>query len=66
MASIDDVQDIAPRVQFVATGGQTVFAYPFPIFVDANLVVDIDGVVKVLTTDYTVSGAGAELGGNVT
>lgn len=66
MASIDDVQDISPRVQYTAIAAQTVFAYPFPIFVDADIVVDVDGVTKVLTTDYTVSGAGNETGGNVT
>ncbi len=66
MASIDDVQDITPRVQYTALAAQTVFAYPFPIFVDADIVVDVDGVLQVLTTDYTVSGAGNETGGNVT
>lgn len=66
MASIDDVLDISPRVQYTAGAAQTIFAYPFPIFVNADLVVDVDGVLQVLTTDYTVSGAGAETGGNVT
>ena len=66
MASIDKVQDVTPRVQFTALASQTIFAYPFPIFVDADIVVDVDGVLKVLTTDYTVSGAGADTGGNVT
>lgn len=61
--SIDNVQDIDPRVQYTASAGQTVFPYPFPIFDDADLVVDIDGAI---TTDYTVSGAGDDNGGSVT
>lgn len=64
--SIDNVQDITPRIQYVATGGQTIFPYPFPIFDDGDLVVDIDGTVSVITADYTVSGAGDDNGGNVT
>lgn len=64
--SIDNVQDITPRVQYVASGGQTVFPYPFPIFDDGDLVVDVDGVVLVITTNYTVSGAGGDNGGSVT
>lgn len=64
--SIDNVQDITPRIQYVASGGQTVFPYPFPIFDDSDLVVDVDGVVLVITTNYTVSGAGDDNGGNVT
>ena len=66
MASIDNVLDISPRVQYTAGVSQTIFAYPFAIFVDADLVVDVDGVIKVLTTDYTVSGAGNDNGGDVT
>lgn len=63
---IDNVLDITPRVQYVAAVSQTAFAYPFPIFEDADLVVIVDGVTKTLTTDYTVSGAGDDTGGTVT
>lgn len=66
MPSVDDVQDIAPLVQYTAAGGQTVFAYPFPIFEDDNLTVYDDDTLEVLTTHYTVSGAGNDTGGNVT
>lgn len=64
--SIDNVQDISPRVQYVALAAQTAFDYPFPIFADADLVVDVDGVTLTLTTDYTVSGATQDNGGAVT
>ena len=64
--SIDTVNDLAPRVQYTATASQTAFDYPFPIFADADLVVDIDGTTKTLTTHYTVSGEGEDAGGTVT
>lgn len=58
------------RIQYTATGGQTVFPYDFPIYVNTHLTVlrTRSGVVTTLTltTDYTVSGVGAEAGGNVT
>ena len=64
--SIDTVNDLPPRVQYVATAAQTDFDYPFPIFADADLVVDVDGVTQALATDYTVTGEGDDAGGTVT
>lgn len=66
MASIDNVLDVSPRVQYVAAASQTAFDYPFPIFVDADLIVDVSGTTMALGTDYTVSGAGNDHGGTVT
>ena len=60
------VNDVTPRVQYTASGSQTVFAYGFPIFVDSDLKVYIGSTLKTLTTHYTVSGAGTTAGGNVT
>ena len=60
------VGDITPRVQYTATSGQTVFAYAFPIFADADLKVYIGSTLKTLTTHFTVSGAVTSSGGNVT
>lgn len=58
------------RIQYTATGGQTVFPYNFPIFDEDHLVVQRtrSGTVTTLalTTDYTVSGVDVETGGNVT
>ena len=53
-------------IQYTGGGGVTVFPYPFKILVNTDIGVTVDGVVKVLTTDYTVSGVGVESGGNVT
>lgn len=63
---IDNVLDVTPRVQYVASASQTAFDYPFAIFADADLVVIVDGVTKTLTTHYTVSGEGDDTGGTVT
>ena len=59
---------------FVGDGATLVFAYTFRIFADADLLVTIQDtsvtpqteITLVLTTDYTVSGAGDQSGGNVT
>jgi len=56
--------------RFVASGGQTVFPYNFPIYADADITVSREraGVATTLAygTDYTVSGAGTDAAGNVT
>ena len=62
MTYVDDPQ----RDEYTASSGQTVFAYTFRILADTDLVVYDQGTLKVLTTDYTVSGAGNAGGGNVT
>jgi hypothetical protein len=63
MASIDTVNDLTARVQYVATAGQTVFDYTFPIFEAGDLVVNVAGSN---TTNFTVSGEGNDTGGTVT
>jgi hypothetical protein len=66
MSSIDDIQDISPRVQFTAAGGQTVFSVPFPFFVDGDLRIFVGDSEQTLATHYTVTGAGSDDGGEVT
>lgn len=63
MTSIDTVNDLPPRVQYVASAAQVDFDYPFPVFQDADLVVDVDGTTQTLATHYTVAGEGADTGG---
>lgn len=58
------------RIQYTATAGQTVFPYDFPVYANTELTVirNRAGTIttRTLTTDFTVSGVGAEGGGNVT
>src|SRR5581483_3036341 len=54
------------RVNYTGNGVLTTFAYPFEIFLATDLQVYLDGVLKTLNTDYTVSGAGAPSGNGVT
>lgn len=55
-----------PINRSTANGVTTVFPYDFKILAAADLEVSLDGVVKTLTTDYTLSGVGDDAGGNVT
>jgi len=68
------VNDSGAREQYTASIGETNFAYPFEIFADGDLIVwltpngqEPDPVLDllVLNTNYTVTGAGAEGGGDV-
>lgn len=54
------------RIEYTASASQTLFTYPFKIFIVSDIDVYVDGVLKTITTDYTVAGAGDEGGGNVT
>lgn len=54
------------KKSYTGNGSTTVFAYDFRIFNDSDLKVYVAGTLKSLTTHYTVSGAGAASGGNVT
>jgi len=65
------IQDVPTRNQFTAAAAQTIFDYTFPIFDQVDLVVEktkiSDGqtIILVLTTDYTVTGVGAQAGGTI-
>ena len=56
---------------YTANGSTTTFAYPFRIFADGDLVVILRNTatavetVQVLNSNYTVTGAGSNAGGNV-
>lgn len=60
------------RITITATGGQTVFSYDFPILDADHIVVQVKASASAAattltkTTDYSVSGVGAEAGGSVT
>src|SRR3990167_7450983 len=66
------VATLLNRVSYSGNGVTTVFSFPNRFLADADLVVtqtvNATGVTttKVLTTDYTLTGAGGAAGGNVT
>jgi len=59
------IGDISPRIQYVGDGAVTVFTYPFPIFIDEDILVYENTTLKTAVTDYTVSGAGSTSGGSI-
>jgi len=65
------VSATTPQVNYVGTGSVSSYSYPFKIIADADLVVkksdenDENEETLVLSTDYTVTGAGSGTGGNV-
>ena len=71
MATIT-IPDSDPRNQYTAAAGQTLFPYTYPIFDQGDLIVQhtvaLTGITTTLTitSDYTVSGVGAQGGGDVT
>lgn len=57
------VSAAVPSITYTANGVATVYAYPFKTFSASHLVATLDGVT---VTNYTVSGLGADGGGNLT
>lgn len=58
--------ELAPsRWSYIGNGATTGFAYTSRIFADSDLKVFIDGTLKTLVSDYSVTGAGSAGGGNV-
>lgn len=58
------IGDITPRIQYTGNASVTVFAFPFPIFENSDLLVYLDTTLQ--DSGYTVSGAGESDGGSVT
>jgi hypothetical protein len=54
------------KQSYNGNGSQSVFAYTFKIFVDADIKVYVGTTLKTLNTHYTLSGVGTTSGGNVT
>lgn len=54
------------RVSYTGNGVTTAFAFPYRFLTNADLVVYENEVLQVITTDYTVIGAGDDAGGTVT
>jgi hypothetical protein len=60
------ISDNTPRNQYVATAGQTAFVFDYWVNDAADLLVYVDGTLKTLDTDYTVTGLQDDDGGTVT
>lgn len=56
--------DLPPIVRYLASGEQTVFTYPFPIFASEDLVVYLNGAKQI--SGFDIAGAGSTSGGTVT
>jgi hypothetical protein len=59
------ITEQTPRNVSVAAPGATSFPYDFKILVKGDLLVQVDGVTKVVDVDYTVSGVGQDAGGDI-
>jgi len=59
------VGDKTPKNQYIASAGQTLFTYTFPIFSEADVRVFIGSDLKTLTSDYTMTGVGTDNGGEI-
>lgn len=55
------INDVLPRIHYVADGVQSAYSFPFPIFKTSDLEVWLDGGLQ--TFGFTVSGAGISSGG---
>ncbi|MBI2240581.1 MAG: hypothetical protein HYU59_07230 [Magnetospirillum gryphiswaldense] len=55
------INDVAPRVQYLADGVQSAFTFPFAIFTGTDLEVWLDDALQ--SAGYGVSGAGISTGG---
>ena len=58
MTSVPPLVDEVPLDQYVSTAGQTDFNFTYMIFATTDIKVYINGVLKTITTDYTVKTAG--------
>jgi hypothetical protein len=61
-----DINSEVQRRLYVATASQTVFDVPFPFFLTADVIVAVDGLIKAIDTEYTLTGADTADGGAVT
>jgi hypothetical protein len=59
------VSNTQNKNSYISSGGQTNFAYAFKVYNDSDLTVYVNGILRTLTTDYTVTDAGVDTGGNI-
>lgn len=59
------ISDGDPKNTYTATGGQTIFPYTFWVKSNTHIAVYVNGTLKALTTDYTVSAVQEPTGANI-
>lgn len=59
------ISDGDPKDTYTATGGQTTFPYTFWVKEQDHIAVYVNGILKTLTTDYTVSAVQEPAGANI-
>ena len=59
-----NISDNNPRIYYSVASGvtQSTFTVPFEFFDDSDLNVYVDGILKTITSDYTVSGGDGSTG----
>lgn len=57
-----DINDTPNRVRYTATAAQTAFTVPFQFLANADIKAYKNGTLLTLTTNYTLTGAGASSG----
>lgn len=59
------INNTTPIISYLGNGVSNTFAFNFKIFKAADLVLTIDGVLKVFGADYALTGVGSITGGNL-
>lgn len=65
LASAITISDVTPWASYVAASSQTTFPFAWPVLDDDDLAVYKNAALLVKTADYSISGIGAQAGGNV-
>lgn len=65
MADHIQIGDIPPRASHEGDGATATFAFPFPIFTEADIGVYVDAERQTLDVDYAVTGVAESSGGTV-
>jgi len=57
-----NIANNSPRINYTATAGQTAFTIPFEFYDNTDVKVYVQGVLKTITTHYSISGGNGSTG----